>query len=169
MTAPNGWPGKPGVPANPERDRWRELRQEALQAIQDADTNWGAADHAATFVLHTLAAALGVQSYTPCDGTETWEGDVAGTVYMILQAADVLDDDDRVARHAEVAALVAAGQEAVREACAKIVEAHAAAAKRCSEEGDVIYRIRAEFLANSYAIQSAADDVRVTPIPEDKP
>lgn len=61
------------------------------------------------------------------------------------------------------------GAEAMREANAAVVDAHAAAAKRCSEEGDVIYRIRAEFLANSYAIQSAADDVRVTPIPEDKP
>jgi hypothetical protein len=67
---------------------------------------------------------------------------------------------------AEVAAALAAQAMAMRQACAAIVDAHAAAAKRCSEEGDVIYRIRAEFLANSYAITQAADDVRVTPLPD---
>jgi hypothetical protein len=66
---------------------------------------------------------------------------------------------------AEVQAHSAAAAAEMREACAKIVDAHAAAAKRCSEEGDVIYRIRAEFLANSYAITQAANDVRVTPLP----
>jgi hydroxylamine reductase (hybrid-cluster protein) len=65
-----------------------------------------------------------------------------------------------------VAAREAAAAQAMRDACAAIVDAHAAAAKRCSEEGDVIYRIRAEFLANSYAITQAADDVRVTPLPD---
>lgn len=73
---------------------------------------------------------------------------------------------------AEVAAREAAafnrGAEAMRADCAAIVDAHAAAAKRCSEESDVIYRIRAEFLANFYAITQAADDVRVTPLPESK-
>jgi hypothetical protein len=61
------------------------------------------------------------------------------------------------------------GAEAMRTDCATIVDAHAAAAKRCSEESDVIYRIRAEFLANFHAITQAADDVRVTPLPEHKP
>lgn len=65
----------------------------------------------------------------------------------------------------DMEAAQAAGAEAMRKACAAIVDAHAAAAKRCSEEADVIYRIRAEFLANSHAITQAADDVRVTPTP----
>lgn len=58
-----------------------------------------AADRAADFVLATLAEALGVKSWTPCDGTETWEGDVAGTVYEILRVARVLNDENEVARH----------------------------------------------------------------------
>lgn len=58
-----------------------------------------AADWAADFVLETLAKALGVTDYTPCDGTETWDGDVAGTVYNILRAARVLNDENEVARH----------------------------------------------------------------------
>lgn len=52
------------------------------------------------FILDTLAKALGVTEYAPCDGTETWEGDVSGTVYRILHAARVLNDENQVARHA---------------------------------------------------------------------
>ena len=63
------------------------------------DDPQGAADWAATFVLKTLAEALGVTSYAPCDGTETWEGDVAGSVYEILRVARVLNEENEVARH----------------------------------------------------------------------
>lgn len=59
----------------------------------------GSADTAATFVLETLAAAVGGASYSICDGTETWEGDVGATVYAILRQARVLDDAHNVARH----------------------------------------------------------------------
>jgi hypothetical protein len=147
---PNGWP---------------ERRQATLEALHEADTTERAADLAVDFVLGVLAEALGMASFMAADGSETWDGDVAGTVYALLRDAGVLDDENRVARHAEVQAREAAVAAEMREACAKIVDAHAAAAKRCSEEGDVIYRIRAEFLATSYAISQAADDVRVTPLP----
>lgn len=60
----------------------------------------GAADWAADFIIDTLAKALGVEEYEPCDGTETWDGDVAGTVYNILHAARVINDENEVARHA---------------------------------------------------------------------
>lgn len=63
------------------------------------ETPEAAADWAADFVLATLAEALGVASWSPCDGTETWEGDVAGTVYGILRTARVLNDENEVARH----------------------------------------------------------------------
>jgi hypothetical protein len=46
----------------------------------------------------------------------------------------------------------------MREA-AGIARVHAAAAKRCADEGDVIHRIRAEYLANSFALNAAADDI----------
>lgn len=73
--------------------------------ILDAETPEEAADQAADFILDKLAEALDVTSYTPCDGTETWDGDVAGTVYRILRAARVLNDEGEVARHpAEIVA-----------------------------------------------------------------
>ncbi len=144
MTDPNGWPDarKPGVPTNPERDGWHWVSVTNFEN-ESADV-----------------AAL-------------WEG---GEWWM-LEAPD-----GYVPQHfaelcvrylgpcltpAEVAAREQAAAEAMREACAKVVDAHAAAAKRCSEEADVIHRIRSEFLANSYAIKQAADDVRVTPLPTD--
>lgn len=75
-------------------DDFATLREPMPDNAEDA------ADWAATFVLETLAEALGVKEYTPCDGTETWDGDVAGTVYEILRVARVLDDENEVARHA---------------------------------------------------------------------
>lgn len=45
------------------------------------------------------------------------------------------------------------------ERAAGIVRTHAAAAKQCSEESDVIHRIRAEYLAKAFALVAAADDI----------
>lgn len=56
-------------------------------------------DEAATFCIETLAKALGVDDYEQADGSETWDGDVAGTIYNVLKAGRVYDDEDgRVAR-----------------------------------------------------------------------
>jgi hypothetical protein len=56
------------------------------------------------------------------------------------------------------AALAEARKAGLREAAAK-VRVHAAAAKRCSDESDVIHRIRAEYLAKAFALNAAADDI----------
>lgn len=56
-------------------------------------------DEGADFVLRTLAKALGVDDWEQADGSEEWEGDVAGTLYNILAAGRVYDPEDgRVAR-----------------------------------------------------------------------
>ncbi len=68
-------------------------REEILEALHEADTTERAADIAVDFVMHVLAEAVGVSAWTPSDGSETWDGDVAGTVYSILRAARVLDAD----------------------------------------------------------------------------
>ena len=70
-----------------------------LDALDDAETVPEAMDLTADFILDALADALGVESYTPSDGSETWHGDVQGTLYVILRAARVMDDDGNVARH----------------------------------------------------------------------
>lgn len=72
-----------------------------------------ARDQAANFVLDKLADALGVKDWTPCDGTETWEGDVAGSVYSILRQARVLDPDTDELATSRIAALEAQLTEAV--------------------------------------------------------
>jgi len=63
-----------------------------------------AADEAATFCIEALADILGVTDYAQADGSEEWEGDVRGTIYNVLVAANVVDEDDgRVARLASLA------------------------------------------------------------------
>lgn len=57
-------------------------------------------DETADKVLGWFADALGVEDWTPCDGTETWDGDVRGTIYSILKEARVWNDEDgSIARH----------------------------------------------------------------------
>lgn len=56
-------------------------------------------DEGADFCIQTLAKALGVEDWDQADGSETWDGDVAGTIYNVLKAGRVYDDEDgRVAR-----------------------------------------------------------------------
>lgn len=81
-------------------DKNRPTRREMAEAIEDAETPEVAMNATADFILAVLAEALGVTSYEPGDGTETWDGDVACTVYNILRAARVMDDEGEVARHA---------------------------------------------------------------------
>ena len=65
-----------------------EARAEKAEAERDA-----AKDEAANFIFDVLQEACGNPSYNPCDGTETWEGDVAGTVYAILNASGLRNED----------------------------------------------------------------------------
>ena len=56
-------------------------------------------DEAANFCIETLAKALDVDDWQIADGSETWDGDVAGTIYNVLKAGRVYDEEDgRVAR-----------------------------------------------------------------------
>lgn len=52
-----------------------------------------AKDEAAEFIFGVLEDALGHPAYSPCDGSETWDGDVAGTVYCILNASGLRNAD----------------------------------------------------------------------------
>jgi hypothetical protein len=142
MSDKNGWPGEPGVPLNPEKraKHWLSV------GVRDEPTLF---------------------CWVPT--TQMWRPAEAGWEDEIYPPAVMARSKYEGPCHtpAEVAAREAAAAEAMREACAAIVAAHAAAAKRCSEEGDVIYRIRAEFLANSYALTQAANDVRALPLAPD--
>ena len=141
MTDTPDWPdpSRPGVPLNPERDGWHWVGYFVGQVPRARF--WYAEDNGWGF------------------GPPATEPENCHYYGPILYPAEVA---------AREAAAFKRGAEAMRADCAAIVDAHAAAAKRCSEESDVVYRIRAEFLANSYAITQVADDVRVTPLPEPK-
>jgi len=78
-----------------------------------------AKDEAADFILSQLARALGLETFTPADGSETWDGDVSGTVWAILRDAGVIDPETnkRVASSGWEA-----GAEAMREAAARTAE-----------------------------------------------
>lgn len=76
----------------------QSTRRDLVAAMDDANTPLEAMDATADFILHVLAEALDVANYQQCDGTETWDGDVAGTVYAILRAARVIDDKGEVAK-----------------------------------------------------------------------
>ncbi len=85
--------------SSPESTKWRD---DLLCRIGHAETPSEAADLAADFVIRTLADALDCHNWHGGDGSETWDGDVAGTVYNILHAARVLHPEtNEVARHAE--------------------------------------------------------------------
>lgn len=56
-------------------------------------------DKGADFCIKALAETLGVDDWEQADGSETWHGDVAGTIYNVLKAGRVYDEEDgRVAR-----------------------------------------------------------------------
>lgn len=85
-----------------DQSKTADWREDVLGDLRDAETPEDAADAAATYVIRTLAEALGCDDWQHSDGSETWDGDVAGTVYNVLRAARVLHPEtDEVARHAE--------------------------------------------------------------------
>lgn len=135
----NGWSfaDRLGVPMNPERDGWHWVQN-------------GAGEPSCQRWSHGRWTVHGDVGWTPAQVATLMHLRYLGPCHT----------------PAEVAALVAAGQEGMREACAAIVDAHAAAAKRCSEEADVIHRIRAEYLAKAFALKTAAADIRARPTQE---
>ena len=99
---------------------------EAQEAIAQARADTEAAhergmDEAADKILDWLAKAVGAKEYTACDGSETWDGDVQGTVYAILKAGNVYDDEDgRVAKLADAEAAVALVVETIQDEVQKL-------------------------------------------------
>lgn len=86
-----------------------DARAELAQARAEAQAaHEGGMDAAADKILDWLAKAVGAKEYTACDGSETWDGDVQGTIYAILKAGNVYDEEDgRVAKLADTDAAVA--------------------------------------------------------------
>lgn len=63
------------------------------------------ADNAADFILHELAKALNVE-FRPAEGSETWEGDVLGTMWHALTDSGVIDEWDNSLRVQPQVALI---------------------------------------------------------------
>lgn len=69
-------------------------------------------DEAADLIFHALGKALRFEDWVVQDGSETWDGDVRGTMYGILRGAGVLDPEtDELA----TAALIASQAARIRE------------------------------------------------------
>lgn len=66
---------------------WDEM-QEAAEGERG-----GFDDGTADKILGWLAEAVGAKDWSPCDGTETWDGDVHGSIYRILAAAGVWNEE----------------------------------------------------------------------------
>lgn len=62
-------------------------------------------DEAADFIFHALGKALGFEDWTVSDGSETWDGDVCGTMYGILRGAGVMDPETDELATATISAL----------------------------------------------------------------
>ena len=101
-----------------------DARAELARVKVDAQAaHEGGMDAAADKILDWLANAVGAKEYTTCDGSETWDGDVQGTIYAILKAGNVYDDEDgRVAKLADAQAAVARGMERAAEICAGLAD-----------------------------------------------
>lgn len=94
------------------------LRAELDRAEAKAAAVEGEDDATADKIFDWLANAVGAKNWTGADGSESWEGDVHGTIYNILRTAGVLDEEtDAVATWTKEAAAV----EAMREAAIAIV------------------------------------------------
>lgn len=59
-------------------------------------------DAGVSYALARLADVLGVSNYTPCDGSETYEGDVSGTAGNILRASHLVNGDGDILSADEV-------------------------------------------------------------------
>ncbi len=80
--------------------------------IENAENN--GMDKGADFCIKTLAETLGVDDWEQADGSETWHGDVAGTICNVLKAGRVYDEEDGRVAHLEDAHPPAGMREAVR-------------------------------------------------------
>lgn len=136
MTAPNATDlsqATPNTSAEPKAAVTSEQLREAVSAAKD---------EAATFVFETLAEALKLVAWTIQDGSESWDGDVIGTLWHILYKAGVIDEWDNslattklAAANTQVAVLTAA-LAAERERCAKIAEDHAYTGEGTEDRND---------------------------------
>lgn len=71
-----------------------------------------------------------------------------------------LRPDEIIAALDEIAARERAAREKALREAAERIETHAAAAAQCAAETDIIHRIRENFLAKKFALETAAKDVR---------
>jgi|SRR5882672_802711 len=68
-------------------------------------------DEGADFAINYLAKLLDAENWTVCDGTEEWEGDVEGTIFNVLIAGRVINEEDHaIARHPTVTPDLKAGE-----------------------------------------------------------
>lgn len=82
------------APDTVERDR---LREEVERLTEYLFAREGFDDVTADKIIRWLAKLLNApDTWSPCDGTETWDGDVHGTLMRVLQAAGVIDEDTGV-------------------------------------------------------------------------
>lgn len=113
------------APANDSGDRLEAARQSGL-------------DQGADFVLDRLAKALGLASWVPADGTETWDGDVTNSMYGILHAARVVDPEtDRLATARADDAVAETAR--LRQALEEAKHWHEANDKALSESGPTVH------------------------------
>jgi hypothetical protein len=108
----------------------RERRREIMEAMEDETDGFAAGSLAVDFVLDVLSEALGDPAWIVCDGSETWDGDVAGTVYSLLHAAGVIDEDTGETAMQRADALLARAEAAEAERDALYAKLHRAHAER---------------------------------------
>jgi hypothetical protein len=122
--------GSKETPYGPTADLIETLTRRLAEVTAERDeARAEAKDEAADFIFGVLEEALGNPTYSPCDGTETWDGDVAGTVYEILNASGLRNEDTgelATARAAAAEAALSRRDEALRVAREALWNARAA-------------------------------------------
>lgn len=82
------------------------LQRENARLLDQVTSPQEQKDEGATYVLKSLADALGVTDWSIQNGSEEWEGDVHATMHSILVDAGVVDEEDSaVATHAKIIGL----------------------------------------------------------------
>lgn len=140
------------------RSRLSSLQRRDMEIARDAVLA-ALAPYLAARVAAAEEAGARAMRETGADTARNWTSGIKTVAQQDLSAAI----RDLPLPHGPLAAAERAAEArgrvaGLREAAAK-VRVHATAAKQCSDEGDVIHRIRAEYLAKAFALNAAADDI----------
>lgn len=111
----------PAPPADAEMDALVEPWKDHNGPLPDYDSPVACVfDSGVQYAVELLAKELGVTDWTPCDGTEEYDGDLGGTLMNIVREALPLDQDNERMWPSDVATTITTLRTKLAEAEARV-------------------------------------------------